>query len=101
MNRPPPRRPRSGARVTVTVNGSRWRQLADLEALWLATPGSRVFVLDEEASTVRFGDGAHGSRPQSGARVRVSYRSGGGDAGNVVVSWEGRWPPRRFALATS
>jgi hypothetical protein len=34
--------------------------------------------------------------------VRVHYRQGGeGAAGDVAVSWEGRWPPRPFALASS
>jgi hypothetical protein len=36
----------------------------------------------------------HGARPPTGALVRVRYRQGGGVAGNVVVCWEGRWPPR-------
>jgi hypothetical protein len=44
----------------------------------------------------------HGARPPTGALVRVHYRQGGGGAaGDVSVCWEGRWPPRPFALAKS
>jgi hypothetical protein len=87
--------------VTVSVDGRRWRQLPTVAALGLATSTSRVYVLDADTGAVRFGDGVHGARPPAGARVRVRYRQGGGAAGNVAVSWEGRWPPRAFALATS
>jgi predicted phage baseplate assembly protein len=44
----------------------------------------RVFVVDREAGTVRFGDLRRGRPPQIGERVRVRrYRYGGGSGGNV------------------
>ena len=58
-----------------------WRRTDDL-----ATAGrdDAVFQLDEEAATVRFGDGMRGSIPRLGMRVRVAMmRAGGGGAGNV------------------
>jgi hypothetical protein len=44
----------------------------------------RVYVLDAEAGTVRFGDGIRGQVPELGSRVRVrTVRAGGGAAGNL------------------
>ena len=60
-------------RATVTVDGERWRQLPSVDVLRLAGPDSRVFVVNERTGTVQFG--------------------------NVVVSWEGSWPPRVTILA--
>ena len=42
-----------------------------------------VYVLDAEAGTVRFGDGARGRRPALGAVLRADYDFGVGPAGNV------------------
>jgi hypothetical protein len=85
-------------RATVTVDGERWRRLPSGDALRLAGPDSRVFVINEQTGTVQFGNGRTGARPPNGSRVRVRYRQGGA-AGNVVVSWEGAWPPRVSILA--
>lgn len=90
----------SDLRTTVTVGGRRWRQLPTIDALWGASSDSTVYVLDASTGAVRFGNGVHGARPPAGTRVRVLYRQGGqGAAGNVTVTWEGRWPPRTFELA--
>ena len=88
-------------RATVTVNGKRWRQLSSVDDLLEASPDSHVFVLNESTGTVQFGDGRRGARPPNGSLVRVRYRQGVGRAGNVLVSWEGRWPPRVFLLANA
>jgi hypothetical protein len=48
--------------------------------------GGRVFVLDERPDTtpyVKFGDGIFGRKLQSGELITISYRSGGGSAGNI------------------
>ncbi|HET6317554.1 MAG TPA: baseplate J/gp47 family protein, partial [Chloroflexota bacterium] len=45
---------------------------------------SKVFAVDAEAGTVRFGDGAHGARPPAGAALHVTYDYGVGAAGNVA-----------------
>jgi hypothetical protein len=93
---------RSVLRATVSVGGRRWRRLLNADALLAAGPDSTVYILDAATGIVRFGDGLHGARPPTGAVVRVHYRQGGGGAaGDVAVSWEGRWPPHSFALAKS
>ena len=93
---------RSVLRATVSVDGRRWRRLLNVDALRAAASDSPVYILDATTGIVRFGDGLHGAQPSAGALVRVHYRQGGGGAaGDVAVSWEGRWPPRPFALAKS
>ena len=88
-------------RVTVTVDGRRWRRLEHSRALGSASPEDRVFVVDAAAGAVRFGDGAHGAVPPDGSLVRLTYRLGGGRAGNVGAAWIGTWPPRPFRLAAA
>jgi hypothetical protein len=88
-------------RATVSVGGRRWRRLPNIDALRAAESDSPVYILDPATGIVRFGDGLHGAQPPTGALVRVHYRQGGGAAGDVAVCWEGRWPPRPFALAKS
>ena len=93
---------RSDLRATVSVGGRRWRRLPNADALRMAASDSPVYILDAATGIVRFGDGLHGAQPPAGALVRVHYREGGGGAaGGVAVYWEGRWPPRPFALAKS
>jgi len=93
---------RSFLHATVAVAGRRWRRLPNADALRAAASDSPVYILDATTGIVRFGDGAHGAQPSMGALVRVHYRQGGGGAaGDVAVSWQGRWPPRPFALAKS
>jgi hypothetical protein len=86
-------------RVSVSVDGRRWRRLRRPECLARAGASDRVFVLDPGSGTVRFGDGRHGARPPEGALVRACYRLDSGGAGNVVVTWAGIWPPRAFPIA--
>ena len=94
-------RERSFLHATVSVAGRRWRRLPHADALRAAASDSPVYILDATTGVVRFGDGLHGAQPSTGALVRVHYRQGGGAAGDVAVSWQGRWPPRQFALAES
>jgi predicted phage baseplate assembly protein len=57
-----------------------WRMVEDLGH---AGRDDRVFRLDAEAGTVRFGDGIRGKVPAGGARILVvRMRSGGGASGN-------------------
>jgi hypothetical protein len=44
---------------------------------------ARVFVVDEEAGRIRFGDGAHGARPPADAKIEVDYDVTTGLEGNV------------------
>jgi hypothetical protein len=93
---------RSFLHATVSVAGRRWHRLPNADALRAAASDGPVYILDATTGIVRFGDGLHGAQPSTGALVRVHYRQGGGGAaGDVAVSWQGRWPPRPFALAKS
>jgi hypothetical protein len=58
-----------------------WTRVDDFAGSWR---DDRVFTLDPEAGSVRFGDGQRGRVPQIGERIRArEYRYGGGAAGNV------------------
>lgn len=48
-------------------------------------PAAEVYTVDRESGEIRFGDGAHGARPASGAVIRASYDYGGGRQGNVGI----------------
>lgn len=62
----------------------RWVPWAHVEDLRAAGVDDRVFTVDREAGTVRFGDRRRGRPPQIGERIRVRrYRYGGGSGGNV------------------
>jgi hypothetical protein len=75
---------------TVRVDDEDWREARSLAQ---AGPEDKVFVVDS-TDTVVFGDGTNGRRPSANAVVTVSYREGGGDAGNAQVAITTRWPPR-------
>lgn len=58
-----------------------WRQVPDVQ---LGARNERVYSLDPEAGTIRFGDGMHGLPPAIGKAIHVAYaRTGGGVAGNL------------------
>jgi predicted phage baseplate assembly protein len=58
--------------------------MTQVEHIDAAEVDDRVFTVDREAGTVRFGDHRRGRPPQIGERIRVRrYRYGGGPAGNV------------------
>lgn len=65
----------------------RWQcvdDLATLEASPAAAREARVFTLDAEAGTLRFGDNVRGRIPEAQSRVRARrVRLGGGRAGNL------------------
>ena len=52
-------------------------------------PFDRVYSLDHEDGTIRFGDGVHGRIPTAGSNTIVAsvYRRGGGAAANLVRPW--------------
>lgn len=88
-------------RMEITHNGVReiWQPIDDLLAAGAEVPvpdsrqplGSRtlpdlptkVYQLDPESGTVRFGNGTHGARPPFGASIRASYDYGAGRRGNL------------------
>lgn len=63
--------------LSVTVDGQRWTEVADVEA---CGPRDRVYQVDlstTAAATVIFGDGRHGQRPSAGhGAIRASFLSG-------------------------
>ncbi len=83
---------------TVSIDGEEWRQVASLAD---AAAGDKVFVLEAASGSIRFGDGARGRRPASGASVSVSYRQGGGAAGDVAASMMFRWLGKNALLRVS
>ena len=85
---------------TVRVDDEEWRETRSLSE---AAPDDNVFVVNQASGTVEFGDGTHGRRPPDGSVVTVSYRAGGGAAGNACVSITTRWPPQdsRYVVALS
>jgi hypothetical protein len=78
-----------GKSFAVRVDDQEWTAVLSLDE---AGPDDTVFVVDSTGA-VTFGDGTHGRRPASQSAVTVSYRQGGGEAGNVQVSITTPWPP--------
>jgi len=69
--------------VVVKVDGRRWRQVLSLSG---SRSDDRHYVLETRpngSATVQFGDGAHGASASKASRVEITYRTGGGGAGNV------------------
>jgi predicted phage baseplate assembly protein len=74
----------SSLELQVDETGLGYRAWTRIDDLAIAGRDDAVYVLDEEAGTVRFGDGVRGRIPEVGHRVRVArMRSGGGIAGNL------------------
>lgn len=83
--------------VRLTVDGEPWLRTDDLLAAPPEVPvggatgqdrGSgeaRLYEVDREAGTLRFGTGLAGARPRPGAGIVAGYAYGGGGEGNVGV----------------
>ena len=87
--------------VQLAVNGELWEEIDDLSAAGqevettsprLAaangatdTRPTRVYTLDPESGEIRFGDGAHGTRPPRAATIIASYAYGGGREGVLGI----------------
>ena len=59
------------------------------DTLALSGPADRDFCVDvdeNDQATLRFGDAVNGAVPESGAALTVTYRTGGGVAGNVSAN---------------
>jgi hypothetical protein len=71
--------------VNVAGDGRRWAARYDL----LASDGyAEDFVVEmreDRRAGLRFGDGVHGRAPDGGRPLTVSYRVGGGSAGNIAA----------------
>jgi len=69
--------------VVVKVDGRRWRRVLSFSG---SRSDDRHYVLKTRpngSATVQFGDGAHGASASKASRVEITYRTGGGGAGNV------------------
>jgi uncharacterized phage protein gp47/JayE len=71
---------RDPAKGVVTAVWVRWQERPHL---YSSGATDRHYVLERARGLVRFGDGQQGLIPPAGSRIAVSYRSGGGLAGNV------------------
>jgi hypothetical protein len=62
-----------------------WVQWTETEDLALSGPDDRHFAVDRNLGEVQFGDGRNGRIPNSGENesVRIAYRTGGGEIGNL------------------
>jgi predicted phage baseplate assembly protein len=73
------------ARIQVEESGD-WTDWQAVDGFEASSEGSRHYVLDLEAGTVRFGNGVRGRAPQIGERIRaLEYSYGGGTQGNVAA----------------
>ncbi len=73
------------ASITVKVDGDSWEQS---DSLVYGEPTSEIFTVeydDDDFGYVQFGDGINGKLPASGASITISYRTGGGVAGNIAI----------------
>jgi len=77
----------------VTINGEQWKE-ANADSLANAGPDAKVYSLDSETGTIKFGDGLHGSTPPIDSDIAISYRFGGGNAGGsfATISLSAKWP---------
>ncbi|MGD8571755.1 MAG: putative baseplate assembly protein [Gammaproteobacteria bacterium] len=74
-------------KIQVEEIGKGYVDWSDIGDIALAQRDDRVFQLDAEAGTIRFGDGVRGRVPQTGMRVRiVTMRAGGGSKGNLAAN---------------
>jgi hypothetical protein len=72
------------ADIDVSVDGRAWKQVASLRGSESADPHYEVRMTEEGFVRVVFGDGARGRRLPTGSNnVRVRYRVGNGDSGNL------------------
>jgi predicted phage baseplate assembly protein len=64
----------------VKIQKENWQAVDDFDA---SNPESKHYVLDGEKGTITFGDGVQGKIPSADAVIKMSYRYGGGDMGNI------------------
>lgn len=75
------------ADVTVKVAGETWTQVASLKDSSPSDAHYQVRIDQDGYAEIQFGDGRRGRRLPSGANnVRVSFRQGAGEAGNLAAA---------------
>ncbi len=74
--------PRARRRAGRGARGDGWQPWSAVPTLAASGADDRQYVLDRALGEVAFGDGRRGAVPVAGGAVRITYRSGGGAAGN-------------------
>ncbi|WP_051798273.1 baseplate J/gp47 family protein [Catenuloplanes japonicus] len=69
--------------VALTDGTTRWTVVPDLVGAGRFTPWCVAETEDDGRALLRFGDGVDGRAPSPGSAFTVTYRTGGGPAGNV------------------
>ncbi|MEW6572471.1 MAG: putative baseplate assembly protein [Bacillota bacterium] len=69
--------------LQVEGEGGGWNEWAAVDDLDASLPEDKHYVIDWQTGKVVFGDGVRGMIPPDGKEIKLSYRSGGGSAGNV------------------
>lgn len=63
--------------------GGGWEDWIAVDGFDASRPDDRHYLLAPDTGKVIFGNGVNGKIPPAGRKLRLSYRSGGGAAGNV------------------
>lgn len=71
--------------VQVTIDGSVWNSVPTLALSAAQDQSFQVINQVDGTSAIIFGDGIFGAMPQASASILVTYRVGGGTAGNIDV----------------
>lgn len=64
----------------VTVDSRVWQAVDDFDA---SNPESEHYVLNGDKGEILFGDGVQGKIPPEAVEIRITYRCGGGEIGNI------------------
>lgn len=82
--------------ISVTVNGEQWREV-DFFTGWQPLPEYRIEWLEGYKAVIVFGDNSTGLVPPKNSTIRVTYRVGGGESGNIVTGAINRGIPLHVA----
>lgn len=69
--------------ISVKIAGNYWKEV-DFFTSWQPMPEFRVEYLDGYRAIIVFGNNMTGLVPPKGAAIEITYRTGGGDAGNII-----------------
>lgn len=72
--------------AVVTISGSTYTQVEDFLSSTATSKHYRVLVDQNDRAKLIFGDGVNGVIPGNAATIAVTYKTGGGEAGNVEAA---------------
>jgi predicted phage baseplate assembly protein len=64
----------------ITIKGESWQAVDDFDA---SDPESKHYVISGDKGEISFADGVQGKIPPEGEEIKITYRYGGGEVGNV------------------